>query len=320
MTSRLEVKAILLSEGSVSLDLPFAEDGKASSGPSAGADSLFLNLGNDRVHLKVSGGAKLRGVLNDDILTIFRGGKELVTGTIELPSVHCPNQAYITLSGSCIFNCLFCAVPRLGGGSKTIAEVLELVEKVRNEGRLEAISLTSGVADSPEKEVSRAVRVLESLKGYGVPIGVSFYPTGTSTAEFRDAGASEIKYNIETMDRKVFQRVCLGKSYDFLLESLKEAVPQFGENRVFSNFLVGLGESDDTVEEGVKTLCEMGVIPIVRPVKPNPLQGSDLYLEQVSASRLMKLRRILKDEVEEFGLNPESAKTMCLPCRGCDLR
>ena len=201
MDDLLRIKATLLSEGSVSLNLPFSEGGKASSGPSAGSDSLFLTLGNDRVHLKVSDVAALKGMLVDDTLTIFKDDHELVSGRVEVPPVHCPNQAYITLSGSCIFNCLFCAVPRLKGRIKTVDEVLELVEKVRKYGTLEAISLTSGVADSPEMEVARAVEILGAVKMYNVPMGVSFYPTKTSSVRLKDAGASEVKYNMETMDR-----------------------------------------------------------------------------------------------------------------------
>jgi hypothetical protein len=48
-------------------------------------------------------------------VVILYDGRELVRGRIEPALLHCPEQAYITLSESCIFDCTFCPVPKLGG-------------------------------------------------------------------------------------------------------------------------------------------------------------------------------------------------------------
>jgi len=53
-------------------------------------------------------------------------------------------------------------------------------------------SITSGVAKSAEDEVKKAVDVVKVLKAkYNVPIGVSVYPTETSSEELHAAGATE---------------------------------------------------------------------------------------------------------------------------------
>ena len=76
-----------------------------------------------------------------------------------------------------------------------------MVEDAAKTGDLQAISLTSGVAESPEREVRHAVQVVRELRRrFDLPIGVSVYPTGDSSAELFAAGAYEIKYNVETMD------------------------------------------------------------------------------------------------------------------------
>jgi sulfur carrier protein ThiS len=70
-----------------------------------------------------------------------------------------------------------------------------------------AISLTSGVAKSAEDEVRKAVEVVKALRArYDLPIGVPVYPTETSSEELYSAGATEIQYNVETMDPELFIR------------------------------------------------------------------------------------------------------------------
>ena len=73
-------------------------------------------------------------------------------------------------------------------------------------GNLKAISLTSGVEISVEGEVERVLKLLPALKKYNVPIGVSVYPTEGCSSKFYEAGVSEVKYNVETMDSEIFQK------------------------------------------------------------------------------------------------------------------
>jgi biotin synthase-related radical SAM superfamily protein len=96
-------------------------------------------------------------------------------------------------------------------------------------------------------------------------------------------------------------------------------VSVFGKNRVFSNFIIGLGENDDSVRDGIKTLAEMGVIPILRPVNPHPLRAGECFTERPSPERLLKLAKLEAEILKKYGLDPGLAKTMCLKCTGCDL-
>jgi len=192
----------------------------------------------------------------DDVV-IFYKGRELVRGRIEPALLHCPGQAYITLSESCIFDCTFCPVPKLGGRTKTADEVLRMVDDAYRTGNLRAISITSGIERSPGEEVTRAVDLVKALTKYNLPIGVSVYPTRDSSIRLKEAGAVEIKYNVETMDREIFGRVCADMDLDFVLASLKDAVDIFGRNRVFANFIIGLGESDRTVRAVLGSRTEL---------------------------------------------------------------
>jgi len=256
-------------------------------------------------------------------VVIFYKGKELVRGRIEPALLHCPEQAYITLSESCIFNCAFCPVPKLGGRTKTRGEVIRMVDDAYRTGNLRAISITSGIERSPEEEVTRAVDLVKSLTKYNIPIGVSVYPTEDSSIRLKEVGAVEVKYNVETMDREIFGRACADMDLDFVLATLKDAVDIFGRNRVFSNFIIGLGESDRTVRDGVETLAGIGVIPILRALNLHPLRPDLKSIcpdaARPDADRLLRLARFEREVLDAHGLRALVAETMCLPCGGCDL-
>jgi biotin synthase-related radical SAM superfamily protein len=251
---------------------------------------------------------------------VIKDGKPIVTGQLEPALSHCPDQAYLTISGRCIYDCKFCPVPKLDGDVKVPDEILDLVEEAKRTGRLRAISLTSGVEKSPEDEVRKAVSIVLALRSlYDLPIGVSVYPTDTSSEELKEAGATEIKYNVETMDPEIFARTCPGLSLEYVLKSLEKAVLIFGRNRVSSNFILGLGESDECVLAGVASLAEMGVIPILRPISPHPLRKGEVKVERPSAERLLRLARATGKALEDNDLRADLAETMCLPCTGCDI-
>lgn len=323
MVSRnAEIKAYLLSIGRCRIDreLLGRESTVPTAGPGAGEHSFFITWGGHRVRLLIDDGAPLEAVPVGKEIAILHEGREVVRGTLDEIFSHCPHQAYITITESCIMDCKFCPVPKLRGKRKSLEEITAIIENGLKSKALSAIALTSGIAHSKEEEVDVACHIVEELKRrYSVPIGVSVYPVEGCSQRLKRAGAEEVKYNVETMDRKLFDELCRGCDLNEVLRGLKEAVAVFGKNRVFSNFIIGLGESDKTVLEGVKELAQMGVIPILRPYSPHPLRKGELTAERPSMQRLLHLTEETKKILERYGLDTRLAKTMCLPCGGCDL-
>jgi biotin synthase-related radical SAM superfamily protein len=277
MEMNAEIKAMLVSIGSADIDEDLLRVAirttTPSAGPGADMESFFLKSGGHRVRLSINKTSPLKVIRCCTDVVVTEDGRPIVTGKLEPALSHCPEQAYLTISGRCIYDCKFCPVPKLNGEVKVPDEILQLVEEAIRTGQLKAISLTSGVERSPEDEVRKAVSIVKALRArYDLPIGVSVYPTDTSSEELKQAGATEIKYNVETMDSKIFAQICPGLSLEYLLKSLKKAVKIFGKNRVSSNFILGLGESDECVVAGVTKLAKMGVIPNLRPISPHPLR------------------------------------------------
>lgn len=324
MMNNAEIKAQLLSVGSADIDerllKGFSGTTLPSAGPGAGLESFFIKFAGHRVRLSINKNSPLKVSGDGHDVIVTRDCREIVRGELEPALSHCPEQAYITISGRCIYDCKFCPVPQLNGDVKSIDTILQMVEEALQTGKLRAISLTSGVAQSPEDEVKKAVEIVKALRDrYDLPIGVSVYPTKTSSEDLFAAGATEIKYNVETMDTEIFARVCPGLSLAFVLESLEKTVKIFGRNRVASNFIIGLGETDECVITGVDKLTKMGVIPILRPISPHPLRANEVHIQRPSAERLLKLSRHAQKALDKHGLRADKAETMCLPCTGCDI-
>jgi biotin synthase-related radical SAM superfamily protein len=318
-----KIKAELVALGSVNVDeSALSKISVSAAGPGTGLKSIFFTSGGHRVRLEINKHSPLKLAKEDDDFVIFRGNKELVRGDVEPILAHCPEQAYITLSERCIYDCKFCSVPKLQGKVKPLEEIVSMVEQAQKTGKLKAIALTSGVEKSPEAEIDRVIDAVKAVKKYNVPIGVSVHPTKDSSQRLKAAGVVEVKYNVETMDRAIFERVCTGRkgfSLDVILESLREAVTVFGKNRVSTNFIIGLGETDDCVRDGVEYLAQIGVIPILRPITIPPLRKGELAATRPSAERLLKLARMTREILEKYGLRVDVAQTMCLPCTGCDI-
>lgn len=187
----LNIKAALLSIGSAQVDkalLPDQLTSKATAGPGAGGSSIFLRSGNQRVRLTLNDASPLHVVPEDEHVVVIKDNEVIARGILERPVCHCPEQAYITLSEKCVYDCQFCPVPKIQGGIKDNTKVLQMVEEAYATGELKAISLTSGVAVSPKKEVERAVNIIKQLiHEYDLPIGVSVYPTTDSSEKLYSA-------------------------------------------------------------------------------------------------------------------------------------
>jgi biotin synthase-related radical SAM superfamily protein len=312
-----DLKARLLSAGSASLSGEPADQfiARSSAGPGAGGSgAVFFAMGSHRVKLGLDPLSRIEIVHRGSGVADLCFEGTLTRGRLLEPGFHCPDQAFINVTGSCIFSCRYCTVPRLGARRKTIEEIMGMVESVRH--RVGAISITSGVLESIEEEESYVIEVVKHLRVYDLPIGVSIYPTDQTPDRLRALGVAEVKFNLEAATPGLFAKMCPGLDYDRLWRVLDRSVQLFGKNCVFSNIIVGLGETDAELEACIKKLTSLGVIPVLRPLNPvADLAGTP----RPSAERLKKIFAIHQRALAAAGLDPREARTMCTSCTGCDL-
>ncbi len=287
----------------------------SAAGPGAGGEgSVFFSMGSHRVRLALDPMSETEVVHRGGGVADLFIGTTQVSGRLEEPGYHCPNQAYITITGSCIFRCTYCPVPHLKGGRKSIDEILAMVQSVLP--RIRAISLTSGVLSSVEEEEAYVLEVVQRLVPFGLPIGVSIYPTELTPDRLHALGVVEVKFNIEAATPRIFGAMCPDLDYDFLWGVLEHSVQIFGRSRVFSNVIIGLGETDAEMERCIDRLTARGIIPVLRPL--NPVAGVS-HLPRPSADRLLRIFAMHERTLAEEGLDTRQALTMCTNCTGCDL-
>jgi biotin synthase-related radical SAM superfamily protein len=312
-----ELKARLLESGSARLTGEPADRfiAKSTAGPGAGGKgAIFFAMGGHRVKLAINPTSNIeiahRG--NGTVQLYFEG--QLIMGRLLEPGFHCPDQAFITITGSCIFRCRYCTVPNLRGRRKSIEEIVGMVDSVRD--RIHAISLTSGVLTTIEEEEAYVLAVVKRLASFDLPIGVSIYPTENTPDRLRKLGVVEVKFNLEAATPELFAKVCPGLDYERIWKTLDRSVDLFGRGRVFSNVIIGLGETDEELEACIGKMISHGVIPVLRPLNP---VAEFAGKPRPSAERLKKFFAMETDALIKAGLDVKQALTMCTNCAGCDL-
>ncbi|MEN6610373.1 MAG: radical SAM protein [Methanoregulaceae archaeon] len=313
-----ELKARILASGGAKLEGAPADEfiAKSTAGPGAGGiGAVFFREGNHRVKLAVNpnAGSTLVHLGSGKARLIFEGQE--YSGELDLVGHHCPRQAFITVSSGCIFHCRYCPVPsQRERRRKPVDEIVAMVEPVLD--RVDAISLTSGVLDTIEEEEHYVLEVVAALRRFDLPIGVTIYPLPETPSRLYALGVAEVKFNVEAATPVLFGEMCPGLDRQAILGALDHSILLFGKNHVFSNVLIGLGETDEEMKTCIRDLTGMGVIPELRPL--NPAAGLKDY-PRPSAERLLRLHTFLSQELDAAGLDPRQAQTMCTACQGCDL-
>lgn len=287
---------------------------KSSSGPGAGGlGSVFFSNGKQRVKLNLSETSPVTLTHHKSGKTTLTLGSKTYEGFLEKPGMHCPNQAFLTVSASCIYSCSYCSVPKLKGKRKSISEIKTLIKQA---GDIKAVSLTSGVASSPEEEETYMLSVLDALQPFCHPVGVEIYPLNKTAEKLYKAGVSEVKFNLETATADLFEKNCRGLNRDIILNELKSAAALFGKGHVFTNVIFGLGETDEDIRTLLEELARIGVIVSLRPLSP---KSGVLGMNRPTKERMLRLFKIQSEIHTAYHLNTGCAQTMCGLCTGCDL-
>ena len=305
---------------------------RSTAGPGAGSSAAVLSFGGHRVKKSISyDSGEFELVDSGGILSLNRNGAPFLDEVRFEPVVyHCPEQAFFNLDPKCIFNCAFCVSPLLSGDlDKRLSDedIVRMTKEAVAEYDIVSVSLTSGVFGSIDETVDRLLSCVSKLRADlpGLPIGVEPYVTKKEHVRaLKDAGATEIKLNIQSPNGAIFKKVCPELDRDNIVEMLLCSVDVFGAGKVTSNMIYGMGETDEEIEEMTEFLCSKGVIPTFRALRTNPVNRDHLMSAigrqpPADAERAIRLAKMQKDKLAAHGLDTRGCRTMCLECTCCDI-
>jgi biotin synthase-related radical SAM superfamily protein len=334
--STAEKKAILLTCGAVKVDkdlrLPFPPS-RSTAGPGAGTTGIVLSFGGTRVKKAISrecGDFEL--VRREGAYALLRHGEVFLEKVDIQPTLfHSPEQAFFNIETECIYDCKFCSSRKLDKRitkNLTPDKIVAMIVEASRRSDFKAVALTSAVVESPRHTVDKMVYVVTKVRealGPDVPIGVEPYVSELEDINrLKAAGANEIKLNVETWDRDIFRKVCGELDVDWILKALEQAVKVFGMGKVCSNLIIGMGESDENVLDGVEALARIGVVASLRPLRLNDMNLKAMTealgeIEPINKDRLIKLAIGQKRILQRYGLTTLSFRTMCNACTCCDI-
>lgn len=134
--------------------------------------------------------------------------------------------------------------------------------------------LIGGGAQYPQDDFKSICTIAEYLKNKDSKsiYLMSLPPTNKRTLnKLKQAGITEVSFNIEIFDRKIAKSYMPGKGeipIHVYFDALKYAVKLWGKNgSVRTIFIVGL-ESKDSLLKGIEKVCKIGVSPILSLFKP----------------------------------------------------
>ncbi|MEX2751007.1 MAG: MSMEG_0568 family radical SAM protein [Candidatus Freyarchaeota archaeon] len=223
-------------------------------------------------------------------------------------------------------SCKFCGIENsLKDGStvprKNPKELVEVAGAAIEEGVCRHITLTTGTPGTPDRGAKILAETTRELKeNYDVPIHVQLEPPSIGYLELlADVGVDTVGIHIENFDRAVLESVCPGKaqvSFDEYLKAWKEAVELFGETQVSTYIIVGLGEDDESILQGVEIVTRLGVVPFLVPFRP--ILGTEFENRNPpSASRMINLYRKVAEILSEYNLDPSRNLAGCVRCGAC---
>ena len=137
--------------------------------------------------------------------------------------------------------------------------------------------------------------------------------------QLKKSGANTVGIHIESFDFDVLKRAApikAEKTLTYYMKTWKEAINIFGFNQVSSFIIVRLGERKESVIEGAALLCELGVYPLIVPLRPIP--GTPLATHQPPPpDDMISIYQQTSTLLKRHGLSWRNSKAGCVRCGAC---
>lgn len=218
--------------------------------------------------------------------------------------------------------CKFCAVQNWWNAmpTKQPEQVAETVVAAYKEGAARHVSLTTATAMTPDKGLSNLVRTAQLIQEKAkIPIMLEFEPSSdfklihTLLRKAKAAGVTTVSINIEVFDEKLREEIMPAKGKVPVREYVntwKKCLDIFGPNEVSTTVVVGVGESDESIINGIEMVAQNGVITFVVPHSP-AIGAVYEDMEPPSADRMLGLYEKAAEIMKKHGLD------ICAATAGC---
>ena len=171
--------------------------------------------------------------------------------------------------------CHFCSIP-ITANMFTIDDIKEVVKELLREPTFRHI-LIGGGSGNPEDEYLKIIELSKYIHSINSTIPIylmSLPPTKPEILEqYKNAGITEVAFNIEIWDRTLSKKIMPGKGAIPLktyLKALKRSTNLWGTTgNVRTALIFGLDKSE-TLLEGVQFLCQNGIQPMISVFRPMP--------------------------------------------------
>lgn len=320
----LKTKALLLSFAYITIDPSVNIESFHNTGNLARDSWIFIKLNNkSRVRMIISDNSSIR-LCKDQTNGVYvfnLNSKEIIVDHVEIekPIAHAPEQMFITLYRNCVRGCKFC--PLTYSSEKSHHSLDDILGRISSNETPKSIGITTSNPPNLDTkdvvdEICFVVKKIKSKYGDEIPIGASMNsPSDFDIENLKKSGVIELRINLETPNQDLAKALMPNKKIESIYHSIETASNIFGKNKVSSNIILGLGESDLEVTEGIRRLASLGSIATLYPY--DKINGNYQFVKDFirpSYKRLYKLAKIHKNILEEYSLNPLALKTMCGSC------
>lgn len=223
--------------------------------------------------------------------------------------------------------CHFCAIgTSLAGGRtipvKTPEQLAEVAEAAARLDGAKDVTLTTGTPNRDDRGAAYMARCAAAVRdASGLPVQVQIEPPQDFGwfAELKRSGVEALGLHLEVWDEAVLRRVAPGKhaqGRERYLAAWEAAVAVFGRGQVSTYFILGLGESAESVLEGCRAAVARGVYPFVVPLRPSP--GSIAAdREPPSVDYMREVYEQVAPLLADADMLSQDARAGCVRCQAC---
>jgi radical SAM protein (TIGR04043 family) len=223
--------------------------------------------------------------------------------------------------------CGFCGIGLSLAAGRTIArktpqQLAEVAVAARDlDGAVDA-TLTTGSSMAPDRGALYVARCGQAVKeAAGLPVEVQFEPPRDLAVidQVHGMGIDSVGIHIESFDPQVLARVAPGKfrtGIETYFRTWEYAVARFGEGRVSTYVILGMGEDPELTVAACRRAVDMGVYPFVVPLRP--VAGSLMADVPAPAREYTEpIYRKVAGFLAERGLDAGTAVAGCARCQAC---